>query len=233
MKWYLSIVIILVAMACQKQEIKQYPLAFDYSYFPLDSGMWKHYEVTYITIDSASKVYDTVEYQVREVYTAWVLNASNDSMMRMELFNRDSSHHSWKPQSVWQLGINYDEALQIEENVKFVKIKFPAIVNSFWDGNAYNRMDTLKVYDYTITAIDEPESINSLSFDSVLTVTQKEKVTNIDKLHFYEKYAKGIGLVEKQQVDIYSDILGSSLPIEQRVTQGTLYYKKLIDYGKN
>ena len=67
----------------------------------------------------------------------------------------------------------------------------------------------------------------------MLTITQKEKISIIDKIYYIEKYAYGIGLVEKQQIDIYSDDVDPSIPIENRVTKGTMYYQKVIGYGKN
>ena len=234
-KWLFILFVLGLIFACQKQEIKQYPLVYDFGYFPLDSGMWKHYDVTLIVIDVPSEVYDTTHYQLREVFAGWYLNAANDSMMRIERFMRDSSHHSWQPISVWQSGIKSNDAFQIEENVKFLKIKFPVKFNNYWDGDAYNRLDTLKEYSYEITSLDVAENINTINFDSVLTVTQKDKYSIIDKVYYFEKYAYGIGLVEKEQIYIYSDVedFDPTIPVEDRVTKGTLYYQKIIEYGKN
>ena len=105
-------------------------------------------------------------------------------------------------------------------------------MNFEWNGNAYNRIDTLEKYPYKITSLNIPESINNLLFDSVLTVTQKEFVSLIDKQHFYEKYAYGVGLIEKQQVDIFSDDPDNTIPIENRVNKGTQYFQKITGYGK-
>jgi len=154
-------------------------------------------------------------------------------MMRIERLYRDSSHHSWKPLSVWQAGIKGNDALQIEENIKFLKIKFPVQFDNDWNGNIYNRMDTIEEYRYSITSLDLPETINNLNFDSVLTVTQKDKITLIDKIYFFEKYSKGIGLIEKQQIDIRSEDIDATIPIENRITKGTLFYQKITNYGKN
>lgn len=224
--------IIGLIVSCQKQEIKQIPVQYDFGYFPLDSGMWRQYEVSFIEIDAPSEVYDTVRYQLREVYSDWFLNSANDSMMRIERFVRDSSHHSWQASTVWQAGIKNADALQIEENVKYLKIKFPIKLDFDWNGDIYNRLDTLEEYRYTITSMDLPEIINLVNFDSVLIVTQKSKSSIIDKVEFVEKFAYGIGLVEKQQIDIYSSDVDESVPIEQRATKGTMYYQKITSYGK-
>ena len=114
-----------------------------------------------------------------------------------------------------------------------MKIKFPTKLNSDWNGNIYNSQDSLNEYRYTITSVDIIGSVNELVFDSILTITQKDKTSIIDKIYFFEKYAYGVGLIEKQQIDIYSEDVDPSIPIEKRVTKGTMYYQKITSYGKN
>jgi hypothetical protein len=105
-------------------------------------------------------------------------------------------------------------------------------VGKHWDGNAYNRTDTLKLYTYKIISLDEPFQLNHLNFDSVIYISQKTESTAISKLDFYERYAKHIGLVQKQEINIHSENLDDiSVPIEKRVTQGYFFYQNLIGYG--
>ncbi len=232
------IVFLVFLISCQKQEIKQYPLTYDFAYFPLDSGLWRQYDVTSITIDSLLKYYDTIHYQLLEVNSGWFINATNDSTMRIDLFRRNNSNHSWKPFSVWQAYINENDAFQFEDNNLYLKIKYPLAENATWDGDAYNRTDTADEYRYTISGLNVPASVNDLSFDSVLTVMQKNKSTNIDKVINYERYAAGIGLIEKQQMNISSATSDTSIhiditkPVEDRIMEGTMYYQKIIAYGR-
>lgn len=232
-KWFIIISAFVLIVACQEQIIEQHPTVYDYGYFPLDSGMWKQYNVTSIVIDEPSQVWDTAKYQLREVFAGWILDATNDSVMRIKRFFRDSVHHSWSVLSVWQVDIKGNDILQTEENIKFLKIKFPTKLNSDWNGNIYNSQDSLNEYRYTITSVDIIGSVNELVFDSILTITQKDKTSIIDKIYFFEKYAYGVGLIEKQQIDIYSEDVDPSIPIEKRVTKGTMYYQKITSYGKN
>ncbi|MDA3892189.1 MAG: hypothetical protein PF517_11050 [Salinivirgaceae bacterium] len=233
-KWTAIFFIALAFFSCKEQELKQHPVSYDFGYFPLEPGMWKHFEVTHIDIDSASNKYDTLRYELREVFSDWFLDAVNDSTLRIERFMRDSSNHAWQPVGVWQAKIKGNDALMVEENIPYLKIKFPAEIDQNWNGDIFNRKDTLDQYRYTITFVDEPLVIGNLSFDSVLTVTQKNFVSAIDKLDFFEKYAYGVGLIMKTAVDIYSEETDDlSIPVEQRVTQGTLYYQNIIDYGRN
>ena len=230
-KWVF--ILFVFVSACQKQDIQQKPVVYDYGYFPLDSGMWKQYDVTQIVIDTASEVWDTAKYQLREVFTGWFINAANDSTMRIERYMRNNINQAWQPIGVWQACVNSADALQTEENIKYLKIKFPVRLNFDWNGNIYNRLDTLMEYRYIFTSVDKPETINGVDFDLVTIVTQKEKISIVDKIYFFEKYAYGVGLVEKQQIDIYSGDPDPSTPIEQRITKGVMYYQKITAYGKN
>lgn len=226
------IAILILLFSCKEQEIKQYTPKIDYNYFPLQSGLWREFEVVSINIDSASEVYDTAHYFLRELHKQWILDAANDSVMLIERFYCDSLGKQWQPFGVWQAGIDNNEAQQVEENERYLKILFPVQINSSWDGNKYNRRDTLEQYLYTIISLNNPNTLNGLSFDSVLLISQKSKSTFVDKLQFEEQYAYGIGLISKKQVDIYSEITDDpTIPIENRVTDGTIYNQEIISYG--
>ncbi len=87
-------------------------------------------------------------------------------------------------------------------------------------------------YDYVGVSRQDGMQIGEFRFDSVLTISQKSELTAITKVSFVERYAKNIGLVQKQQIDIYSDTYNPDADIEDRITQGTLIYYDLIGFGK-
>ncbi|MFA6402023.1 MAG: hypothetical protein WCX31_10420 [Salinivirgaceae bacterium] len=232
-KLFFITTIILFWSACQKPDLEPIPVVYNYSYFPMDSGAWREFEVTKIVIDKPSNVFDTTHYYLLEQWVGLIVSASNDSMIRLERFSKIKQNHTWEILSVWQSGIINHEAIQVEENIRYLKLDFPVQLNKAWDGNRYNRLDTLNQYSYKIITINEPYSLNNLLFDSVLTVVQKEKLTKIDKIYFEEKYALGVGLIEKQQTDIYSGEkeYDPNIPVEERITRGIIYNQKLIGYG--
>jgi len=226
-----TLVMVLGFVQCSKPDTDSIAYRYDYNYFPVDSGNWRVYKVVQITVDSISNLYDTLKYELKEINSGYYTDAANDSMIKIDRFIRATSDQLWSPVSIWTAGIIDHKAIQIENNNKFVKINFPVSLNKTWDGDAFNRLDTLKQYQYTITSVDEPEVINSNAFDLVLVVTQKNDLSAVDELFFEERYAYGVGLVEKTQIDIYSEY--DPRPIEQRVTKGTFYYQKISSYGKN
>ncbi|MES2429771.1 MAG: hypothetical protein V4556_02470 [Bacteroidota bacterium] len=98
----------------------------------------------------------------------------------------------------------------IENNMRFLKLKFP-IKNDFtWKGNAFidtyspeSEVRYLEDWDYTYENVNEPLTLGSYTFDSTLTVNQRNEIINDPSNHNVyseinigiEKYAKGIGMV--------------------------------------
>jgi hypothetical protein len=230
---YILFSVFFVYTACEKQEILQTEPHYKYNYFPIDSGLWRQYIVEQIVIDETTNIRDTSIYQLREVCAGNILNASNDTVMRVERFIRKDDNDKWKILSVWQAEIKGRDAFQTEENIKYLKIKFPIKINIKWNGDAYNTTDSLQQYLYRVESVDVRDTINNFVFDSVLKIVQKDKSSIVDKVYFFEKYAMGVGMVEKQQIDIYSTDVDPLIPIEDRITKGTIYRCKLISYGKN
>ncbi|HBS87238.1 MAG: hypothetical protein A2W91_03390 [Bacteroidetes bacterium GWF2_38_335] len=219
---------VLIFNSCKEKDNTDFP-AIDYSYFPVDTGKWAVYQVEEITIDSAISLYDTVRYQIKEVYESYFPDNENRRTVRIERFIREEAGDPWEMKDVWAANLIPSSAQIVEENYRYMKIAFPANINETWNGNLYNIFDPET---YEITSIDEPYSINGLNFDSVLTVTQLLDSTLIYKYHKEEKYAKNIGLISKIDLNIESqNIAYPWVPVEDRPTQATIYRQKIIDYG--
>lgn len=235
MKRFLFIsVLALLIVACDKSEPYQFPIdnALDNSYFPLDSGSWREFCVTSITIDEPIALFDTQRYYVREQIGDIFVDNVGDTMRQIERFRRKSLTSDWERQNSWLAYVRGVEVIEVEENTRYIKMDLPLFEGKTWNGNAYNRTDTLEEYQYCVEDIDVYMQIGEFSFDSVLSISQKNELTAITKVSFVERYAKNVGLVQKQQIDIYSDTYNPNIDIEDRITQGTLIYYDLIGFGK-
>ncbi|MBN2683535.1 MAG: hypothetical protein JXR58_13655 [Bacteroidales bacterium] len=220
--------IIILFFSCKKEESVPIP-EIDYSYLPLDTGVYFVYQIEEIEIDSALSYYDTVRYQLKTVFESYYSDAEGNNAIRVERYKRNSSLQNWSVSDVWSANYKNGTVQFVEENMRFVKMVYPSSINKTWDGNAYN------IYDkemYTITSIDAPAIINSLAFDSVLTVTQLYDTTLLYKYFKVEKYAKNIGLIYKIDMNVESqNITFPNVPVENRITSGTIFTQKLIEYG--
>jgi hypothetical protein len=233
LSYILLILTLFLFYQCKETDTSFIETNYDYRYYPLDSGAWREFQVKEINIDAPSEYYDTADYYLLEVFGGRYIDNSGDTVTKIERFVRNTRSENWQPANTWMAKIKVNMAIQYEENTCFIKLKFPAELGDQWNGNAYNRTDTLQLYSYKIESMDVPFLLNSLSFDSTLTVSQKNKVSAISKMVYFEKYALNVGMIQKQEININSQqIVDISIPIEQRVTQGYFYYANLIGYGK-
>jgi len=198
------------------------------SYFPLKTGSEIIYQITEINIDKASAIYDTTVYQIKERVDSLFTDASGKPAYRLERYWRIDTTAQWVIKDVWETQTNELNAQKVEENIRYIKLVFPAETGQVWDGNAYNDLDA---QDYQILTANIPGTINNLPFDSVLTVEQQNEESLISKKYAVEKFANGIGLVYKEITDLYSQsMIGSGIPIEQRVDEGTVYKQEVVAY---
>jgi len=230
---YISIIALLLA-ACHESDTYQLPPKeqIDSRYFPLDSGAWRDFDVVEIKIDEPIALFDTQQYIVRELFGGIFIDNAGDTLRQIERFRRTNESEKWQRMNTWLAYVNGTEVIQIEENTRIIKMLLPLTVGKQWNGNAYNRTDTLQKYHFTVDSIDCPTMVGRFKFDSVLTISQKNELTAISKVLFAERYAAGIGMVEKIQIDIYSDTYAPNIDIENRITQGTMVHYTLIGFGK-
>ncbi len=214
--------------SCQKDQSVNFN-SIDYGYFPDRVGSWMIYNVVEIHIDSESGVFDTAYYQIKEIIESKFLDNSNRQTLRIERYIRENDTLTWNIKDVWFANLLTNSAQKVEENIRYVKLVFPVKLNKTWDGNAHN---TLEECEYKITEIDINDTINSLFFDSVLTVTQKDEENMIEKFYFIEKYAKNTGMVYKQIIDITSlyPIPGD---FEERIKLGNILTMEVVEFGFN
>lgn len=221
--------IIISAFSCKKEEEKKTDIiAIDYSYFPQKVGSYIIYQAQNIVIDAPSERYDTINYQIKEVYESTFIDNSGNLCYRLERYKRNNDTLPWVINSVWVSQITNNSAIRVEDNVRLVKIKFPVKVNLTWDGNIFNTLDSL---DFKITDIDKRETIKNTVFDSVLTVTQQDDENIIEKFYTAEKFGKNIGLIYKENINIESMYVLPGVPYYTKIKIGSLYKQQYLSSG--
>src|SRR3989339_410437 len=207
---------------------------FDTSYYPLKIKSWIIYDVTSVKFEKdfvgQMIYYDSSHYQLKEIIDTTYIDYSGRLNYRIERYTKDSTNNSWQIKDVWSTTMSDYTALKNEENITYVKIKFPVEKNKTWNGNLYNSMDA---QNYKITTLDVTETINSNLFQNALTVTQTNTLNAIQKFYSFEKYAKNIGLIKKYIFNIYDVTYASTTdPIENRMKRAEKYTQEIISWGK-
>lgn len=220
------IIALLALSACHKENIVPADVEFsaDKQYFPLENGKSLIYKVTEITIDKPSDYYDTIVYYLRERTDIPFIDNEGDTAYRIERFKSQTTSN-WTISDAWEAKLTTYTAEKVEENQRFIKIKFPLAIGKYWNGNLKNELDDK---DCTITSLSSKYKNENIQLDSCLSITRDSSVTQISKQYDVETYARNIGLVYKEITDINSQEVIYGVPIENRIYRGTIYRQELI-----
>ncbi|MEA1875179.1 MAG: hypothetical protein U9N51_12255 [Bacteroidota bacterium] len=217
--------IIIIIFACTKEN-ETFFASLDRGYYPLESGAYNLYEVTEIIIDEPSNIYDTAKYQLKELIGGSYQDDLGTTTYLLLRYKRENANQSWDVSDVWSVQYNDYRLFVTEENIRYVKMIFALAINKTWDGNAYN---TLDANDYEITNLDESFMLNGQSYDSVLTVIHEADSSLIHKNYALERYARDTGLIYKEITYINSQEIEPGVPLEERITTGTIYKQTFIE----
>ena len=224
-------VITMAVFSCKKDAPVTQTVDFGYNYFPNEVGSYVIYDVDSISYDDKADNRDTFRFQLEEVIDSIFIDNSNRPTMRLaryyKKYNDTVPYASmpWSYPRIWYANRTTSTAEKVEENVRYIKIVFPAVKKKKWDGNVFN---THGKKEYEITSMDQGETINSLHWDSVLTVLQFEQENLVEHIYEAEKYAKNVGLVFKQRDSL--NFQGLSIPFEDTI--GYTYSQTVVSYGK-
>jgi len=248
MKYFLPFLVVTIIFlstvySCKKEKE---PAVVDmgYNYFPGKQGDYIVYDVDSFFYNDFTKHIDTFKFQLKEKIESIFMDNEHRPTMRIERFVRfydpkkPYSSIPWKLNNVWTANQIAGMAEKVEENVRFIKLVFPIVAKTSWNGNAKNNLAPLN---YTYASVDLPATIGDTHFDSVLQVTQQDALTVISKKYYIEKYAKNFGMVYKHVIDVESQpdsswpdsvlIKWRDTPIMDRVDSGIQYIVKFNSYG--
>ncbi len=223
--FYFAILFILICYGCRKGT--ENTIDISYEYFPLREGFERVYKVTEINIDAAINKYDTSNYYLKEKICLEYVDNSGSKAWRLERYIKNDTILSWEISDLWVAQIKNNQAQQVEENLRIVKIVFPPNKFEIWNGNAFNFLEPKY---FEIKSINENLVLNGKNYNSVLTVIEEDDESYIHKNYEVEQYAKEIGLINKTEISIIdkSTVIDITKPIEQRISVGRLYYQTLI-----
>ncbi|PLX07557.1 MAG: hypothetical protein C0596_11585 [Marinilabiliales bacterium] len=227
-----QILIILLALmllflsSCTEENDSSNDVFWGDEYFPLQTGNTLIYKITDIYIDKPSNVYDTSIYYIKEVVDIQLLDNENDTAYRIERYSRNNNDENWIIHSVWSSKVTENTAEKVEENYRLIKIRFPLKEDYSWNGNLYNELEDQT---FTVTSFNIPYTTGEFAFDSCLFIYQDSSESLIHKDISYEVYAIHTGLVYKEETYINSQEVIFEVPVEERITTGTIFKQELVE----
>lgn len=249
----LSLILISIVgfYSCKKD--KDTPPDMGYDYFPNTQGKYVIYDVDSIyynsdSINSNTHLAPATEYkfQIKEKVQSIFMDNQNRPTMRLERYvkyHNDTIPYAqmdWTIRNVWAENRTATTAEKVEENIRYIKLAFPVTATQNWNGNAQNTLDALTYY---YAYFDQQGTIGASNFDSTLQVTQFDDggIVLTQRQLYIEKYARNVGMVFKQIIDIGSQPVSTwgsdslahffSIPILQRINSGTQYTMTVNSYG--
>jgi len=204
------------------------PSSLGTKYFPLEVGDFRIYDVSGVEYISTL---DSVEfsYMLKESVVDSFTNLESGISFKIQREKKIAEEDVWEVDSVWTARKDDRTAVQVENNVAYVKLSFPISDSLNWDGNRLND----KINDeYMLVSVGQTFSSKFESYNNTATVIQEylpDLVVNwISKK---EIYAEDVGLVYKENEKIYfrtePDFLNLGV-----IKSGLKYYQHLVEYGK-
>ncbi|MFH1321174.1 MAG: hypothetical protein ABII90_11040 [Bacteroidota bacterium] len=228
LRYSIFILFLCTLYSCKKDVAP--PIDMGYGYFPTEIGKWIIYDVDSTVYDGFYDTVITYQYQIKEVVESTFIDNQGRETQRIERYKRLNSSLQWIIKDVWFSNRTTSTAEKVEENVRFIKLTFPVNLGNSWDGNSFNTMDE---WNYEYTEVDAPCTINTLLFDSTATVLQIYEENLIEKQYYLEKYAKNVGLIYKELIDVAdnSSEIDFEKPLMTRISTGVIFTMRINSYG--
>jgi hypothetical protein len=237
----------LLAFAACDSTVEDFdPSKFGFDYYPLEVGRTWTYQVDSIIYDDDGATVIETSSQIKEEIVDNFIDEAGETIYRIERFWRSDDQSSWQITDVWVSYTNDSQAFKTEENLKFIKFVFPAAAGTRWNGNIFFDQtstiitvsgESLAMFrgwdEYRITDLDQTEEVGGISYDKVATVLQTDdrEENTVERRYAMEKYAKGVGLIYKENIILDSQQSQSAAPWTEKAEKGFILKQTLIEYN--
>lgn len=239
--YLLAILCTLGFWAACEGETEDLTIDLGQDYFPTLINHSVTYQIDSIIYNTFTESVDTNTLQVKEVVVGNGTDLEGRPRTEIARYVRYNTDISWDniiPRIFYTVRTER-VAERVEENQRFVKLTFPPLEGAKWAGNEYldTEDDFWAVFDdwqYEYEQVGGQESVNGLNFDNTITVLQNDFATLKDRIYGKEIYAKGVGLIYKEFMNL--ELLAQTLPsIEaigwpERANDGIHVIWKIIEY---
>lgn len=212
MKYPLACLLLCLTLAaCEEETLTPSVKDTLETYYPLELNRPAYYTVDSIVLvpTISGIVYDTATLEARETLLDSYVGADGKTVYRGERWERPDADARWTFKQTFTVTADGGAYRRSEDNLTFTKLVAPLRSGLTWDGNAAFSTDRdvtvgpefLDVYngwEYRYGNTEETLTLpTGLTLDSVVTVEQAAVENLIELRTAYERYAPGLGLVER------------------------------------
>lgn len=217
---------------------------FGYRYFPIEVGYTWEYQVDSVLIFQGGNANVFSTSFVQEKVTDLLSENGDERVFRIERSIKSDQNDEYKLQDVWQTSIDNERAIKTEENLKFIKLVFPALPDTKWDGNVFfdsdqpfivaaNEIAIYQDWKYKIEEIGLERTINDISYSDVLHLVHIDEESLVNKRYSDESYAANVGLIERNMMIFDTQKADTSLDWLVRAEEGFQLKQTLISFSTN
>ncbi|MEM1327869.1 MAG: hypothetical protein AAGI23_18060 [Bacteroidota bacterium] len=241
--FYLSILTLLLT-SCQ-QNVSIEPLVTGQNYYPLEVGKYITYQVDSVLFDPTDgrTVRDSSSNQIREtVVDSWTAE-DGKAMFRIERAIYEADTDEWRVTDVYATYADELEAVRVEENLSFTKMKFPFREGQRWEGLNFNPnlevfiadepIEMFKNWGSVTRTIGEPMQIDDFNFTAVTKIELANDTNAIELRTGFEYYARNIGLVYRELyiLDTQNTLAADDVVWADKAEEGFLMTQKVVDFN--
>ncbi len=240
---FLFSVLFFSVISCGENEIETPDeTIFGYEYFPLALGYEWIYSVDSVLIIQGGDNNIISSSFIKEELIEVIEDSEFKKEYKLQRSYRKDSLSQWQIKNIWITQRDDGRAIRSEGNISFVKLVFPAVDGTKWDGHIFfddekefpvaaENLTVYRGWEYKINNIGA-KTIGGTLYPEVLDVSHIDEVTFISKRFSTESYAKGIGLVERKMEIFDTQDGNESLPWIERAEKGFQLTQTLVSFKK-
>ncbi len=221
--------LLVICYSCGTDSITVTP--FTENIFPLEKNRFRISLVIDTTFDVQGPVVD--QYYKKEQTGDTLTDLLGRTVYKLETFRselEDGLAFNFQPDRVWTQFLDTDSngnrfAERIEENKRFLVLKYPIFPRVRWNGNLFNN---LPPETYRYQTIDTTVVVGNNTFNNCVLVVQQADTNNLISFKFaYEIFAPNIGRIKK-----FSKVLINDGPNgEFNPDRSSIYIEEIIDHN--
>ncbi|WP_420460689.1 hypothetical protein [Neolewinella sp.] len=247
-----SLLLLCLAGSCKEEVFTPEARPLLEQYFPLELNRPAYYQVDSVVLRAVvgGITYDSSRSEVRETLVETFTAADGTTVYRGERWVRRDDTQPFRFEQTFTVSRDARAATRSEGNLTFTKLTAPIREGSSWDGNAAfderrsvrvggEFLDVYQGWEYRYTDLDGLDTLKAgTELDSVVTVTQAEILDLLIDLRVaYERYAPGLGLVERFVDARHTQCISccnrnteacSPLPWDEKAEKGYIIREELI-----
>jgi len=231
----------LLLISCKKEV--ETPMGLGYRYYPTTLKHYYIYQTDSVYVDCKFGVRDTFRFETLEIYDTLFQDALGRDAIRIEVYKRNVGANDWGVPRIYHTNTFPTRAERTEENIRFVKLIFPIVEGAEWDINDFNFLDEKIAI---LKNTHQSFMSNNVQYDSTVTSLLQDEENLLDKNYEVEIYALDIGLIYQERTNIRGiSVVGqandcsqylpyqpwTAVPIMERIAEGSVVTKKLIQHG--